>query len=90
MQIHELNEKIGTLANGDLFVTDDGEDTSYVDFDDLASALISSYSGLSLAGAEQSVKDALDDLEARIATLEAALNDEDNGNEVVEGGNESS
>ena len=59
MQIHELPD-VTAIGSGGYFATDDGSQTTKIDYDALAKAIIEQYSASTLAGSAQSVKAALD------------------------------
>lgn len=61
MQIHELPD-VTAIGSGGYFATDNGSQTTKIDYDKLAKAIIEQYSGSTLAGSAQSVKAALDGL----------------------------
>lgn len=71
MQIHELPE-ITTIASGGYLATDNGTQTTKIDYDKLAKAIIEQYSGSTLAGSAQSVKAALDGLMQKSLPTEIA------------------
>lgn len=59
MQIHELPD-VTAIGSGGYFATDNGSQTTKIDYDALAKAIIEQYSASTLAGSAQSVKAALD------------------------------
>lgn len=59
MQIHELPTISGSPSGG-YFATDNGTQTTKIDYDALAKAIIEQYAASTLAGSAQSVKAALD------------------------------
>ncbi len=61
MQIHELPD-VTAIGSGGYFATDNGSQTTKIDYDALAKAIIEQYSASTLAGSAQSVKTALDGL----------------------------
>ena len=61
MQIHELPE-ITSISSGGYFATDNGTQTTKIDYEKLAKAIIENYASSTLAGSAQSVKAALDGL----------------------------
>ena len=63
MQIHELPD-VTAIGSGGYFATDDGSQTTKIDYDALAKAIIEQYSASTLAGSAQSVKSALDGIKA--------------------------
>lgn len=63
MQIHELPD-VTAIGSGGYFATDNGSQTTKIDYDALAKAIIEQYSASTLAGSAQSVKAALDGIKA--------------------------
>lgn len=59
MQIHELPD-VTAIGSGGYFATDNGSQTTKIDYDALAKAIIEQYAASTLAGTAQSVKAALD------------------------------
>lgn len=70
MQIHELPD-VTAIGSGGYFATDNGSQTTKIDYDALAKAIIEQYSASTLAGSAQSVKAALDGLDGNKLDLKA-------------------
>lgn len=71
MQIHELPTISGSIGSGGYFATDNGSQTTKIDYDALAQAIIEQYASSTLAGTAQSVKAALDGLDGNKLDLKA-------------------
>ena len=71
MQIHELPD-VTAIGSGGYFATDNGSQTTKIDYDALAKAIIEQYSASTLAGSAQSVKAALDGLAQKSLPTEIA------------------
>lgn len=71
MQIHELPTISGSPSGG-YFVTDNGTQTTKIDYTALAQAIIEQYNASTLAGTAQSVKAALDGLMQKSLPTEIA------------------
>lgn len=71
MQIHELPD-VTAIGSGGYFATDNGSQTTKIDYDALAKAIIEQYSASTLAGSAQSVKSALDGLVQKSLPTEIA------------------
>lgn len=71
MQIHELPD-VTAIGSGGYFATDNGSQTTKIDYDALAKAIIEQYSASTLAGSAQSVKAALDGLMQKSLPTEIA------------------
>lgn len=70
MQIHELPD-VTAIGSGGYFATDNGSQTTKIDYDALAKAIIEQYSASTLAGVAQSVKAAVDGLDGNKLDLKA-------------------
>lgn len=70
MQIHELPTISGSPSGG-YFATDNGTQTTKIDYTALAQAIIEQYNASTLAGTAQSVKAALDGLDGNKLDLKA-------------------
>lgn len=71
MQIHELPD-VTAIGSGGYFATDNGSQTTKIDYDALAKAIIEQYSASTLAGSAQSVKAALDGIKTDLNVVYGA------------------
>ena len=71
MQIHELPD-VTAIGSGGYFATDNGSQTTKIDYDALAKAIIEQYSASTLAGSAQSVKSALDGIKTDLNVVYGA------------------
>lgn len=71
MQIHELPD-VTAIGSGGYFATDNGSQTTKIDYDALAKAIIEQYSGSTLAGEAQSVQAALNGIKTDLNVVYGA------------------
>lgn len=71
MQIHELPD-VTAIGSGGYFATDNGSQTTKIDYDALAQAIIEQYASSTLAGTAQSVKAALDGIKTGLDVVYGA------------------
>ena len=72
-RINNLPAKSGTLGESDYIATDNGRQTTKVDFDQLAQAVVEEYDGSSLGGSAKSVKDAVDGIATDLSVERARI-----------------
>lgn len=71
MQIHELPD-VTAIGSGGYFATDNGSQTTKIDYNALAQAIIEQYASSTLAGTAQSVKSALDGIKTGLDVVYGA------------------
>lgn len=72
MQIHELPTISGSIGSGGYFATDNGSQTTKIDYNALAKAIIEQYNTSTLGGTAQSVKTALDGIKTDLNVVYGA------------------